>query len=229
MSDDGDLQSLYPHLGEARRDPAALDAALLDSVRSKAGESRAANERFFDDEGPALVAAAHALAEIWRAGHKLFAMGNGGSSCDAAHFTVEFLHPITAGRPALPAVSLDADVAMLTAVGNDVGFDQVFARQVIAQTTPGDGLIGFSTSGNSPNLIAAYEVAKASGLTTFGLSGGDGGQMRTSGLVDHCLVVGTSSIHRVQECHVAAYHILWDLVHTLLADTRGGLKPGGRS
>jgi len=225
---DAHLQSLYPHLGEARRDPAALDAALLESVRSKAGESREANHRFFEDQGPELVAAAHALAGVWRAGGKLFAMGNGGSSCDAAHFAVEFLHPITAGRPALPAVNLDGDVAMITAVGNDVGFDQIFARQVIAQTSPGDGLIGFSTSGASANLIAAFEVAKQRGLVTFGLAGGDGGRMRTCGSVDHCLVVGTSSIHRVQECHVAAYHILWDLVHTLLSDTRGGLASGAR-
>ncbi len=228
MSKAANLQALYPHLGETRRDPASLDAALLDSVRSKAGESRDANSRFFEDQGPALVAAAQALAGVWRSGGKLFAMGNGGSSCDAAHFTVEFLHPITAGRPALPAVNLGADLAMITAVGNDVGFDQIFARQLIAQASPGDGLIGFSTSGNSANLIAAFEVAKARGLTTFGLSGGDGGRMKTSGLVDHGLVVETSSVHRIQECHVAAYHILWDLVHTLLSDTRGAPPAGGR-
>ena len=227
MSAASQLQALYPHLGDTRRDAAGLHAALLQAVAVKAAESREANARFFEDQGPALVAAARALAEVWRAGGRLFAMGNGGSSCDAAHFTVEFLHPITAGRPALPAVNLCADLAMITAVGNDVGFDQIFARQLIAQTRDGDAVIGFSTSGNSTNLIAAFEVAKARGLTTFGLAGGDGGRMRTCGAVDHCLVVETSSVHRVQECHVAAYHILWDLVHTLLSDTRGGL--GARS
>ena len=227
MSAASQLQALYPHLGDTRRDAEGLHAALLQAVAVKAAESREANARFFEDQGPALVAAARALAEVWRAGGRLFAMGNGGSSCDAAHFTVEFLHPITAGRPALPAVNLCADLAMITAVGNDVGFDQIFARQLIAQTRDGDAVIGFSTSGNSTNLIAAFEVAKARGLTTFGLAGGDGGRMRTCGAVDHCLVVETSSVHRVQECHVAAYHILWDLVHTLLSDTRGGL--GARS
>ena len=217
------LSALYPHLGEAERNAAALQDTLLASVNAKAEKSRAANQQFFAEQGPALVAAAEALAAVWRSGGKLFAMGNGGSSCDAAHFTVEFLHPITAGRPALPAVNLGDDLAMMTAVGNDVGFDQVFARQLIAQARAGDGVIGFSTSGNSTNLIAAFEAAKEHGLATFGLVGGDGGRMRASGLVDHCLVVETTSVHRVQECHVAAYHILWDLVHTLLADTRGSL------
>jgi D-sedoheptulose 7-phosphate isomerase len=86
---------------------------------------------------------------------------------------------------------------------------------------PGDGLIGFSTSGNSKNLIEAFRMAKKLGITTIGMAGGDGGAMRSSGLVDYCLVVKTDSIHRVQEVHVTTYHILWDLVHTLLADHRG--------
>ena len=222
MSNQAGLQALYPFLSGARQDQGKLDAALIQSIQVKAEESREANARFFEAQGPALVTAARALAELWRASRRLFAMGNGGSGCDAAHIVVEFLHPITAGRPALPAINLGADLAMITAVGNDVGFDQVFARQIIAQGAAGDGLIGFSTSGNSANLIAAFEAAKAQGLVTLGFAGGDGGRMRTCGFVDHCLVVDTASVHRVQECHLAAFHILWDLVHTLLADDRGG-------
>jgi D-sedoheptulose 7-phosphate isomerase len=110
---------------------------------------------------------------------------------------------------------------MISAVGNDVGFEHVFVRQVIAQARAGDGLIGISTSGNSSNLITAFAKAKEMGLVTIGLSGGEGGKMKTGGVCDYCLVVPTSSIHRIQECHVTAYHILWDLVHTLLADDRG--------
>jgi D-sedoheptulose 7-phosphate isomerase len=228
MTREADLQSLYPHLGgEVRRDPDSLEATLLASLRAKALESRSASERFFADQGAALIAAAVALADVWRGRGRMFAMGNGGSSCDAAHFTVEFLHPITAGRPALAAIDLGAGLAMITAVGNDVGFEQVFARQLLALARPGDGLVGFSTSGNSANLIAAFRTAKELGLATFGFAGGDGGRMRACGLVDHCVVVETSSVHRVQECHVAAYHVLWDLVHTLLADTRGALANGG--
>jgi D-sedoheptulose 7-phosphate isomerase len=150
-------------------------------------------------------------------------MGNGGSSCDAAHIAVEFLHPITAGRPALSAMNLDADIAMLTAVANDVGFSHVFVRQLIAWARSGDALIGVSTSGNSENLLAAFAKAKELGLVTIGLSGMDGGAMAKSADVDHCLTVRTHSIHRIQETHVAIYHILWDLVHTLLADRRGGV------
>jgi D-sedoheptulose 7-phosphate isomerase len=116
---------------------------------------------------------------------------------------------------------------MMTAVANDIGVRHLFTRQVEAHGSPGDGLIGFSTSGNSENLMVAFEKARSMGMTTFGLAGGTGGDMLSSGLVDHCLVVETDSIHRVQEVHVACYHILWDLTHTLLADSRG--KRGDRA
>lgn len=221
MTGKPELEALYPFLHGRTQAPEKLDHALLYSVESKAEESRAANARFFAEQGLALVEAAKALATMWRSGGRLLAMGNGGSSCDAAHIAVEFLHPITPGRPALPAMNLVADQAMISAVGNDVGFDAVFARQVIAHGRRGDGLIGISTSGNSQNLIAAFATAKERGIVTFGLAGGDGGKMKTAGVIDHCLVVPVTSVHRVQECHVAAYHVLWDLVHTLLADERG--------
>jgi D-sedoheptulose 7-phosphate isomerase len=215
------LQTLYPFLHGKQQDLDKLDTTLAHSVSVKAADCRAANEAFFAANGQVLVAASHALSRMWQAGGRLLAMGNGGSSCDAAHVAVEFLHPITPGRPALPSVNLGADVAMLSAVGNDVGFDQVFSRQIEAQGRAGDALIGFSTSGNSANLLEGFATARRKGLVTLGFAGGDGGRMKTDGLVDHLLVAETSSVHRVQECHVAGYHILWDLVHTLLADTRG--------
>lgn len=222
------LKSLYPFLHGVRQDAARLDAALLESLRQKALASIDTKRAFFAKNGAALVVAARALAEVYRQGGRLYAMGNGGSSCDAAHVAVEFLHPVTAGRPALAAVNLVADTAMLTAVGNDVGIAQVFVRQLIAQARKGDALIGLSTSGNSENLMLAFAKAREMGLVSFGLCGHDGGQMARSGLIDHCLVVESDSIHRIQETHVATYHILWDLVHTLLADARGGL-PGAES
>jgi len=116
---------------------------------------------------------------------------------------------------------------MISAVGNDVGFEHVFVRQIIAHARAGDGLIGISTSGNSSNLISAFIKAKEMGLVTIGLAGGDGGRMKACTSIDHCLVVPTQSIHRTQECHVTAYHILWDLVHTLLADDRGSAATKG--
>ena len=227
MSNESDLKGLYPFLHGKAQDPAKLNAALLHSVAEKARESRDTNERFFGEQAPTLVAMANAVAGIYRQNGRLFSMGNGGSSCDASHVAVEFVHPITAGRPALAATNLVADLAMISAVGNDLGFDHVFVRQIIAQGRTGDGLIGISTSGNSTNLISAFVKAKEMGLVTLGLAGGDGGRMKTSGAVDFCLIVPTSSIHRTQECHVTAYHILWDLVHTLLADDRGSAQTKG--
>ena len=221
MSSQPGLRELYPFLHGKQQDPAKLNASLLYSVEEKARDSRDTNARFFSDQAPTLVAAAHALADVYRRGGRMFSMGNGGSSCDASHVAVEFVHPITAGRPALAAINLVADIAMISAVGNDVGFDHVFVRQIIAQGKVGDALIGISTSGNSANLISAFAKAKQIGIATIGLAGGDGGKMKTAGVVDHCLIVPTTSVHRIQECHVAAYHILWDLVHTLLADDRG--------
>jgi D-sedoheptulose 7-phosphate isomerase len=218
------LASLYPFLHGARQDAASLDAALTRSIADKAADGRDTSARFFAEQGAALLGAAGALARTFAGGGRLFTMGNGGSSCDAAHIAVEFLHPVTAGRPALPAINLTADVAMLSAIGNDLGFEHAYVRPLIALARTGDAVIGVSTSGNAANLIAAFAKAREMGLSTIGLCGGDGGKMRASGLVDHCLVVSSTSIHRIQECHVAAYHILWDLVHTLLADERGSAK-----
>lgn len=224
MADHPAIRSLYPFLHGDRQDADRLQAALLESVRQKALDSVETKQRFFAAHGEAVVATARALAATYQRGGRLFAMGNGGSSCDASHIAVEFLHPVTAGRPALAAVNLVADTAMLTAVGNDVGIAHVFVRPLIAQARRGDALIGISTSGNSANLMAAFAKAREMGVTTIGLSGHDGGEMASSGVVDHCLVVASDSIHRIQETHVAIYHILWDLVHTLLADQRGGLS-----
>jgi D-sedoheptulose 7-phosphate isomerase len=227
MSNDGDLKALYPFLHGQPQAPARLDLALLHSVEEKARDSRETNARFFGEHAPILVATAKALADVYRRGGRLFSMGNGGSSCDASHVAVEFVHPITAGRPALAATNLVADLAMISAVGNDLGFEHVFVRQLLAQGRAGDALIGISTSGNSANLMSAFAKAKEMGIVTIGLAGGDGGKMKSAGVVDFCLVVPTSSIHRTQECHVAAYHILWDLVHTLLADDRGSATTKG--
>ena len=214
---DTPLQALYPFLEPAGGEAEALEGALLDSIAAKARDSREANQRFFESQPAVLLAAARCIAASYRAGGRLLTMGNGGSSCDAAHVAVEFQHPVTTGRPALSVINLAADVAMMSAVGNDLGFEHVFVRQLLAQGRRGDVLLGISTSGNSANLLAAFGKAREMGIATVGLAGGDGGRMASSGVVDHCLVVPSASIHRVQECHVAAYHIMWDLVHTLLA------------
>lgn len=222
---DADLDALYPFLrAEA---PVGLAEGLLDSVRGKVDDHQRAISAFFDRSAGELVAVAEALAGVYRNGGRLFTMGNGGSSCDAAHVAVEFLHPVTAGRPALAAHDLGADTAMMTAVANDVGYEHVYVRQLLALARPGDALLGLSTSGSSSNLLAAFARAKQMGLVTIGLCGTGGGQMARAGL-DHCLVAPTDSVHRVQEVHVVAFHVVWDLVHTLLAADRGPADGGGR-
>ena len=146
MTADDHLQQLYPFLHGRRQDPLAVEAALIEAVRQKVAHHRDVIDAFIIENSAALVAVARTIADVYRQHGRLFTMGNGGSSCDAAHVAVEFLHPITAGRQALSATNLVTDVAMMTAVGNDVGYSQIFARQIIAQGRAGDCLIGISTS-----------------------------------------------------------------------------------
>ncbi len=217
------LQSLYPFLHGEKRTASDTNSALLDSVRQKSAHSLAVKKTFFEEKAQALVDAAAAVAHSYMNQGRLFSMGNGGSSCDAAHIAVEFQHPVTAGRPSLPAMNLNCDMAMYSAVSNDIGVKHVFVRQIEAHGRSGDVLIGFSTSGNSDNIMAAFHKARDMDIRTIGFAGNTGGEMLSSGILDHCLVVETDSIHRVQEAHLTSYHILWDLVHTLLADKRGKL------
>ena len=217
------LEALYPFLSGDKKDPKKKNESLLESVRQKAEHSVAVKQTFFQENAQLIVDTAYTIARIYQNNGRLLSMGNGGSSCDASHFAVEFLHPITAGRPALTVINLVADTAMMTAVLNDVGAGHIFVRQLEAHARKGDGLIGISTSGSSENLVVAFKRAKEMGLYTIGLSGNDGGKMAEEGFLDHCIIVQTDSIHRIQECHVALYHILWDLVHTILADDRGNL------
>ncbi len=207
LHDDGEKKS--PELTEELR------FSLLEKVR----ESDEVRTRFFEDQKDAILAAALHMARSFHRGGKLLICGNGGSATDAQHIAVEFMHPVTVGRKALPAICLANDMAMITAVANDVSFVDVFSRQVIALGCPGDMLLGLSTSGNSANIVRAFETASRMKLSTIGYAGGDGGRMaamHAGGALDFCLTVPTASIHRIQESHVALYHTTWDLVHTLL-------------
>ena len=216
------LQDLYPFLHKKKQDAGSVNTALLESVKKKIAQHLSVIDAFFANHDQAVVDTANAIAQMYRNNGQLYTMGNGGSSSDASHIAVEFLHPVTTGRPALAAYDLTMDKTMITAVANDVGFSHVFLRQVIALLQPKDILIGVSTSGNSENLVKAFLYAKKIGAVTIGLAGGNGGEMAKMGL-NHCLVVDSDSIHRTQECHVAIYHVIWDLVHTFLADERGNL------
>jgi D-sedoheptulose 7-phosphate isomerase len=210
-------RSFYPFLHEDQKQPDELMAQMAFSLLEKARDSAEVKTRFFEANKETIIAASLALAKSFHRGRKLLVCGNGGSATDAQHVAVEFMHPITVGRKALPAVCLTNDMAMVTAVANDVGFDDVFSRQIIALGTEGDVLLAISTSGNSENLMHAFATARRLKLTTIGFAGDDGGKMAlASGLLDYCLTVPTSSIHRIQETHVALYHMMWDIVHEFL-------------
>lgn len=212
-------QAFYPFLHAAERQPQELMADLQFSLLQKAKEGIEVRQRFFEENQETILAAALALAKSFRRGGRLLVCGNGGSATDAQHIAVEFMHPITVGRKALPAICLTNDMAMVTAVANDVSFADVFTRQIIALGRAGDTLLALSTSGNSENLLHAIQTARRMKLVTIGLTGNDGGRMaglQTKGLLDYCLIVPTASIHRIQETHVTLYHIVWDLVHELL-------------
>ena len=160
LAEDPNLAGLYPFLHGKKQDPLSMNSALLESVGQKAAHHQKVIDDFFARNGQEVVAAAGAIADVYRGNGRLFTMRNGGSSCDAAHVAVEFLHPVTAGRVALTAIDLTADRTMMTAVANYVGFKHVFVRQLIAQGRAGDCLIGISTSGNSDNLVNAFLKAK---------------------------------------------------------------------
>ncbi|HKY43938.1 MAG TPA: SIS domain-containing protein [Pyrinomonadaceae bacterium] len=210
-------QAFYPFLHEDRKAPEEFIEGLRFSLLEKVRDSAQTKTNFFEENQHLILGASLTMARAFHHGQKLLVCGNGGSATDAQHVAVEFMHPITVGRRALPAICLANDLAMVTAVANDVGFDDVFVRQIIALGQQGDVLLAISTSGNSANLIRAFETARRLEITTIAFSGNDGGEMASSeGLVDFCFTVPTSSVHRIQETHVALYHVLWDLVHEFL-------------
>ncbi len=150
------------------------------------------------------------LIDALKTGHKLLIMGNGGSAADAQHFAAEMVGRFLMERKALPAIALTTDTSILTAVGNDYGFDDVFKRQVEALASPGDVLIGISTSGNSSNLERALKAGKIVGVKTVGLLGRGGGVIGP--IVDLNLIVPSDETPRIQEAHLVIIHILCDLV-----------------
>ena len=185
-----------------------------DKVLRKCGESVEMKQRFFTKYAESLEAMSRALAERFKAGGRLFVMGNGGSLCDALHLCVEFNHPIIEKRPAFPVIPLMTDIATMTAIGNDIDFTRVFVNQLRLLSLPGDAAIVFSTSGKSPNLIYALQSAREKKILTVAFAGKDGG--RFPEIADYCFIVPSYSIHRIQEVHATAVHVVWDLVHIAL-------------
>jgi D-sedoheptulose 7-phosphate isomerase len=189
---------------------------MSDALVRKARESAELMLGYVALCAPSLVRVAAELAERFERGGRLFVMGNGGSACDALHVAVEFQHPIVEKRRALPALALPADVALLTACGNDGDFGGVFAEQVELFVREPDAVLGISTSGASTNVVRALRRARELGACTIGLSGRDGGPLAE--VCDHRFVVPSWSIHRIQEVHTVLLHLLWDQVHVALGE-----------
>jgi D-sedoheptulose 7-phosphate isomerase len=152
-----------------------------------------------------LVKAAHATAEALKSGRKLLVAGNGGSAADAQHLVAEFVNYLVKERPAMRAIALTTDTSILTAIGNDSGFERVFARQIEAIGEAGDVFMGISTSGNSANVLCALEQARRMGLVTVGLTGQSGGRMPP--LCDYCLRIPSRVTMHIQEGHLALEHL----------------------
>ena len=150
------------------------------------------------------------LIDAFRGKKKVILFGNGGSAADAQHIAAEFVGRFALDRAALPALALSVNTSCITAIGNDYGFDLVFARQIEALGQAGDVAIGISTSGNSPNVIQAVSLAKKMGLHTIALCGNGGGKLKNA--VDHCICVPSNETPRIQECHILIGHIISELV-----------------
>ncbi len=218
------VENLYPFLYGGGTSRADVLARATDSARQKVQEIVELRAAVGADLAPRLAACADALAASFSAGGTLLAFGNGGSSTDAQDVVHTFLDPPPPAG-ALPALGLTNDVAVLTALSNDVSFDVVFSRQVDAFGRSGDSAIALSTSGGSANVLAAIEQAHRQGLVTVGLAGYGGGRMADLAALDHLLAVPSGSVHRVQEVQTTLYHVLWSATTSALAAARSPLQP----
>ncbi len=211
----GTADFLYPFIEADESDSGALLLDLARSARAKALSSAELRRHTLERSAPSIELTAKAMCARFAQGGRLFVFGNGGSSTDAESLAGLFIRPPW-GRP-LPARNLVDDSAILTALGNDVGFDLVFSRQLMAHADRRDIAIGLSTSGNSRNLLLSFTEADRRGLLTVGIAGYAGGEMARSATVQHCLVVDDDSVHRIQETQAALGFALWQQVQAQLA------------
>jgi len=208
------VESLYPFLYAETADRSQLREAVRRSTAEKSAEIVALRRHVHTLHGAALVACAEAMAQRFARGGRLYTFGNGGSSSDAQAVAQLFSAP-SIGRP-LPAISLTNDIAAMTALANDVGFEVVFGRQVAAFGRPDDMVMALSTSGGSANVLRGLAEAHKLRLLTIGLAGYDGGAMAEADTIDHLFVVPSSSVHRIQEAQTTVYDVLWELTQQAL-------------
>ncbi|MGV0596750.1 D-sedoheptulose-7-phosphate isomerase [Mycolicibacterium porcinum] len=209
---------LYPFIDSEETDTAVLLDDLAISACAKAAESARLQQESLQEYDAGLAEAGRVMAERFARGGRLYTLGNGGSSTDAATLASLFSRPAR-GRP-VAAWSLAADEAVVTALGNDVGFELIFKRQIIAHARDRDIAIALSTSGSSEDLMTAITEAKRRGLLTIGFAGHDGGRMGTAEDLDYCFTVHSQSIHRIQESHAMLGYRLWSVAQEHLARAR---------
>ena len=173
-------------------------------------ESSHTAESFVNDNLIRLVAVVDAVTAALKAGNKILLFGNGGSAADAQHLAGEFVNRFIIERPPLPAVALTTDTSVITSIGNDYDFSEIFSKQVRAIGQKGDIAWGMSTSGTSANVVKALETAKKIGMVTIGLTGRDGGDIAK--IADHTLIVSSTSTPRIQEVHITAGHVICEMV-----------------
>ncbi len=177
-------------------------------------ESAEVKTRFLKENLPKFLDVIKLISLTFEAGNKLFFFGNGGSAADAQHLAAEFVNRYVMDRPPLPAIALTTETSILTSVSNDLAFNEIFAKQLRALGKEGDVAIGITTSGNSPNIIKAFEVAKEMGIKTVALTGSNGGI--AANMADFPLIVPSSSTPRIQETHILIGHILCEMVEHYL-------------
>ncbi|HEY7532719.1 MAG TPA: D-sedoheptulose 7-phosphate isomerase [Nitrospiraceae bacterium] len=177
-------------------------------------ESAAVKQEFVRDHADRIEQVVKLIVTAFRDGRKVLLFGNGGSATDAAHIAAEFVGRYHRERAPLPAIALATDIAAITCIANDYGYDELFARQIRAHGQKGDIAIAISTSGNSANVLKGVEAARAIGLTTIAWTGGTGGKL--AALVDHPFVVPSKVTARIQESHITLGHVLCELIEEQL-------------
>lgn len=187
---------------------------MIHEIQAQLQAQRTLMEAIARDMSPQIAALASLLVDGLKSGNKILVMGNGGSAADSQHFVAEIVGRFKLERRALPAIALSTDTSILTAIGNDYGFDAIFSRQVEAHAVAGDVVVGISTSGNSPNVLKALQLARERGCRTVGLLGRDGGSIKA--VCDLALVMPSSDTPRIQEGHITIIHIVCDLLEKAL-------------
>jgi D-sedoheptulose 7-phosphate isomerase len=190
---------------------------MKDFILKAFSDSAAVKQQFARVHAARIALVADLMVTAFREGRKVLLFGNGGSATDAAHIAAEFVGRYKRERKPLPAIALATDIAAITCIANDYGFDELFARQVLAHGQKGDIAIAISTSGNSPNVLKGVAAARECGMITIAWTGGTGGKL--AGLVDHAFVVPSTVTARIQESHITLGHVLCELVEETLLGT----------